>query len=149
MNKIHCITGMHRSGTSLIASWIEHCGLSIEDGNLMGPGIGNPKGHFEDSDFVDLHSSAILSEHPGSKNWQVFVGKFMTFSDGHLSTAKKLVRERNKQFDNWGWKDPRSVLFLEQWKAIMPDLKVPLNWRPCSEVVHSLIERSSNGRMVQ
>jgi len=142
MNNILCITGMHRSGTSLIASWLEHCGLNIHNGNVIGPHIGNSKGHFEDKDFVNLHSSAILAEHPMSKNWQVFVDKLMTFSDGHLSTAKKLVSERNEKFNNWGWKDPRSVLFLEQWKAIIPDLKVLLIWRPCSEVVRSLIDRS-------
>ena len=143
MRHILCITSMHRSGTSLLASWIEHCGLNIHNGNVMGAHVGNPKGHFEDEDFVDLHSSAILSEYPSSKNWQVFVDTFLTFSDGHLSMAKKLVSERNKKFNNWGWKDPRSVIFLEQWKAIMPELKVLLIWRPCSEVVHSLAERSS------
>jgi len=112
----------------------------------MGAHISNSKGFFEDNDFVNLHSSAILSEYPMSNNWQVFVDKPMKFSDGDLSTARKLVSERNNKFNNWGWKDPRSVLFLEQWKAIMPDLKVLLIWRPCSEVVHSLIERSSKAR---
>jgi len=142
MNKVICITGMHRSGTSLTASWLERCGLNIHNGNVIGANIGNSKGHFEDKDFVELHSSAILSEYPSSKNWQVFVDKLMTFSDGHLATAKKLVSERNKKFNNWGWKDPRSVLFLEQWKAIIPDLKVLLIWRPCSEVMRSLLDRS-------
>ena len=90
MNKIICITGMHRSGTSLTASWLEHCGLMVHDGNFYGPDTGNPKGHFEDKEFVDLHASAILLEKPKSKGWKVVTEKFLTFTGEHISYANML-----------------------------------------------------------
>jgi hypothetical protein len=139
---IICITGMHRSGTSLTASWLESCGLTIHDGAFWGPSVGNPRGHFEDKGFVRLHASAIRRERPKSKGWKIFARNFLTFNDEHLARAHDLVDERKARYDVWSWKDPRSVLFLEHWKAILPELKALLVWRPCTEVVHSLIRRS-------
>lgn len=139
---ILCITGMHRSGTSLTASWLESCGLAIHDGNLMGSSTGNPKGHFEDQDFVDIHSSVIRLDNRRSNGWKVFAEKSLSFTDDQLARAHVLVRERNEKYSVWGWKDPRTVLFLDQWKEHVPELKVLFVWRPCSEVVDSLIERS-------
>ncbi len=142
MTTVLCITGMHRSGTSLTASWIESCGLSINDSNLIGPSADNSKGHFEDQDFVDLHSSSIRLGNPKSIGWKVFAATSLAFTDNQLVRAHTLVRERNEKFSVWGWKDPRSVMFLMQWKEVIPALKVLLVWRPCSEVVDSLIKRS-------
>ena len=142
MNKIICITGMHRSGTSLTTSWLELCGLRTHNGNIIGAHTGNPKGHFEDKDFVDLHSSGILQKYPKSKGWKVFTDNFQFFENQHLRHATNLISQRNAKYELWGWKDPRSVVYLRQWKEIIPALKVFLIWRPCSEVVQSLIKRS-------
>jgi hypothetical protein len=141
--KVICITGMHRCGTSLLASWLERCGLSIHNGSYWGPGPGNPKGHFEDKDFVALHDSAIKAEDSASKGWIVFPQKpFFFKSDEHISQAFSLIEVRNAKYAIWGWKDPRTSLFLEHWKKIVPSLKVIMLWRPCTEVIYSLIRRS-------
>ena len=49
---------------------------------------------------------------------------------------------RNEKHRLWGWKDPRSVLFLEHWKSLIPELKVLMLWRPCAQVSYSLTRRS-------
>ena len=139
---ILCITGMHRSGTSLVASWLERCGLTIHDGRYWGPSVGNPKGHFEDKDFVDLHSSTVLAHSPKSHGWKIFSEDSLTFDTHGVSRAIELVDHRNRKYGRWGWKDPRSVNFLQQWKAIIPKLGVLLVWRPCGEVASSLVRRS-------
>jgi hypothetical protein len=36
------ILGMHRSGTSLFASWLDKCGINMGD-KMLGAGVGNPK----------------------------------------------------------------------------------------------------------
>ncbi len=133
---------MHRSGTSLTASWLQACGLPIHDGNLVGPATGNPKGHFEDDDFMSLHSAAILQQYPKSRGWKVVTYKFIFFEDEQLRHATSLVSQRNAKYELWSWKDPRSVIYLRHWKRIIPTLKVLLIWRPCCEVVHSLLRRS-------
>ena len=148
---IICIAGMHRSGTSLTASWLERCGLTIHDGAIMKPAQSNPKGHFEDNDFVNLHVSAIKNVVPKSRGWIVERCDPMNFTGKHLRQATSLNEIRSQKYDIWGWKDPRTILFLESWKTIIPEMKVISIWRSCHEVVHSLINRSkySNNPLVK
>ena len=58
------------------------------------------------------------------------------------AAAREMIARRNSKFSIWGWKDPRTSLFLHQWKRLIPDLKVVLLWRPCAEVVESLLDRA-------
>jgi hypothetical protein len=137
-----CLTGMHRSGTSLTASWLEACGLPMSLRATHGPAVGNVKGHFEDRDFADLHNRALRRRFPTSAGWKVKRPGQLSFEPSEVETARRLIQERNGQFDQWGWKDPRSVLFLDEWKSMVPELRVMMVWRQCDEVIHSLIKRS-------
>ena len=65
------ITGMHRSGTSLVASWLNLCGLILDQGRVIPPLIGNKKGFFEDLDFVLLQEKSIMQQIPFSGGWKV------------------------------------------------------------------------------
>src|SRR5205823_14417138 len=48
------ITGMHRSGTSLMASAVQQAGVDI--GSELNPATrGNKRGHFEDVEFLHFH----------------------------------------------------------------------------------------------
>ena len=134
---------MHRSGTSLVASWLERCGLKVHDGKLVGSGPGNPAGHFEDRDFLGLHESVIKKAFPSSLGWKVTSGLPLWFSsESDVEGALQLVADRNGKYNQWGWKDPRTSLFLPQWKKLMPSLKTLILWRDCEFVVNSLVTRS-------
>ena len=141
MSTVVCVTGMHRSGTSLTASWLQVCGMTIDDGRLYGPGPGNPQGHFEDADFAELHRGYLAGLNPRSRGW--IITERLRFDPGvaFLAAAQELVTKRNLRYKLWGWKDPRTTLFLEAWKQTIPGLKVLLLWRPCYDVVRSLIKR--------
>ena len=142
---------MHRSGTSLVAAWLERCGLPIHAGCFIQGSLGNPKGHFEDADFVSLHSSATLRQVPDSWGWKVLSGGSVELSSEDELRARSLIRHRNTKYAVWGWKDPRTILYLADWKRILPGLKVFCVWRPCSDVVASLVRRSrhSDNEMVK
>ena len=142
MGNVICITGMHRSGTSLTASWLERCGLVIHSGRVYEAAAGNPRGHFEDIDVVELHSAALQDRGYGSVGWGLDGQTFLAFGTDEHARARHLVEARHGRFPVWGWKDPRSVLFLEHWKALIPELTVLLLWRPAVEVVDSLLRRS-------
>jgi hypothetical protein len=146
---IVCVTGMHRSGTSLVASWLSHCGLSMLNGSAPTPAVGNPRGDFEDKDLVKLHATALSRLDPGSKGWKTCARAFLGFAESEREQAVRLVRERNAKYSDWGWKDPRTIHFLPAWRDIVPDLKVVVVWRSSTEVVDSLVRRGSeaaNGR---
>jgi len=57
------IAGMHRSGTSLLAALASEAGFDM-GARLLAAGPGNPGGHFEDLDFLELHDAALAAR-PG------------------------------------------------------------------------------------
>jgi hypothetical protein len=133
---------MHRSGTSLVMSWLERCGVQVSNGHLVPSSIGNKRGHFEDVDFVELHISAINQVFPQAKGWVITSKDQLSSICLDVVRQQKLIQTRNNAYSIWGWKDPRTVLFLEDWRQLIPDLKVLMIWRPCSIVVDSLMRRN-------
>lgn len=129
------IGGMHRSGTSFVASMLKEAGLHV--GERLSPGEeGNTKGFFENTDFVHLH--ARILKHFGFNAWSL--ESFETLPDEQLKQVHEAVKT-NAQPGPWGWKDPRTTLFLEFWLKVFPDAKFLFVYRAPWEVVDSLFRR--------
>ena len=131
------VTGMHRSGTSLATSLLQSSGVFIGD-RLMGGGTGNAKGHFEDWDFVDLHRDTLTSLAIDREGWTTQTG--LSFTDKYLKRAKALIVARDR-YPVWGWKDPRTTLFLKCWSQLILDVKFVFIYRSPWGVVDSLFRR--------
>lgn len=133
------IVGMHRSGTSLTASILQECGLDIGK-ELMPDGKGNVKGHFENMDFYRFHMDLLIKhgEHPDG-----WVKRKINVKKKFLAQGRKVI-ERNKSAQ-WGWKDPRTTLFLEYWSELLPDAKYLFVYRKPWEVVSSMNRRNTDG----
>ena len=131
------ITGMHRSGTSLTTSLLQSAGVFVGD-RLLGNNLSNPKGHFEDLDFVEFHQSLLESQGLRSEGWMDNSCK--EIPQEFTEKAQDLIRQRNKHL-NWGWKDPRTTLFLDFWSELIPDAKYVFVYRSPWEVVDSLYRR--------
>lgn len=138
-----CIAGMHRSGTSLTASWLERCGLPIHAGRVVGPAAGNPRGHFEDQDFMSVNEFAIRLRWPHADAWKVVDDRPCHLSGLAKAGALEVVSQRQHLLGQWGWKDPRSTLLLEAWADVVDHMRTLLLWRPCRDVVASLLRRSA------
>ncbi len=133
------ITGMHRSGTSFVASALEAAGLPVGE-RLLTDFPGNPRGHFEDLDFVTLHEDALAALPEGS---------FVT-SDAPLALAADqrarlaaLVAARSA-LPAWGCKDPRTTLFLDDWQRLLPRPRWVFVYRHPLEVLASILRRGIN-----
>lgn len=137
-----CVTGMHRSGTSLTMGWLERCGLVTHDGRPMPGRVGNEAGHFEDLDFVEMHERRLLRTHPRSHGWIVTDGG-VGFDRFESELLLRYAWRRSKKYDVWGWKDPRTSLFLEQYAWLLPTMKVLIVRRPKHEILDSLVRRSA------
>jgi hypothetical protein len=137
-NKILIILGMHRSGTSLVTQWLYKCGLRIGD-QLAGPGRGNVEGHFEDLDFLHLHESILTSnKHPSTG----FVTTALTeINKNTIVSIQSLLQFKNNLNQEWGWKEPRTCLFLEHYRNLLPNAKYIVLYRNYNDVVDSLIRR--------
>lgn len=134
------ITGMHRSGTSMVAGLLGKCGLYLGN-NLLHGGRWNPKGHFEDVDFLHLNID-ILKDSGGS--WHKPPVKIEPTDKTWKKMASFLFRWPDKKL---GWKDPRACLTLEAWKRIInpAELKIIFVSRKWTEIVKSLEARNGLG----
>lgn len=135
--KILVLVGMHRSGTSLTAGWLNACNLSMGD-NLLKGTFANKKGHFEDLDFLKIHES-ILTDN--GLDYLVNENDQISVSETHRQKIKQLVTTKNKKHNQWGWKEPRTCLFLDIYNELIPDAKYMIVYRPYLEVVDSLYRR--------
>ncbi|WP_254173817.1 sulfotransferase [Planktothrix pseudagardhii] len=131
------ITGMHRSGTSLTASILQSAGVHIGR-NLLGADHVNIKGHFENIDFYHLHMNILDSQGASSAGWTLQDN--LEIKEEFVDRAKELI-EQNALSSVWGWKEPRTTLFLEFWAKLLPEAKFLLIYRSPWEVADSLYRR--------
>lgn len=144
-NRVLIILGMHRSCTSLTANWLQQCGLNI--GEKLVPALfSNKDGHFEDIDFRDLHE-AIFRNHgipyAGFENIEEFKP---TNSDVDMMSA--LVRSKNRKYEQWGWKEPRTCLFINEYIKLIPSAKILVIVRDYNSVINSLINRDIHAEKI-
>jgi glycosyltransferase involved in cell wall biosynthesis len=112
---------MHRSGTSLLAAFLSSIGVRMGE-KLLPPDAGNPRGYFEDTDFQGFHRSLlwkmVRSNDGGHPDWG------WTESESLDSAQLAPHREQGRALTSgrsglWGWKDPRTTLFLDFWDEIL------------------------------
>lgn len=139
-SRILVILGMHRSATSLLASWLHACGLNLGD-ELLGEGVGNDKGHFEDKDFFLLHER-ILRRNGIACGGIRKTTPIVVDAEAAAGMAR-LVEKKNAAHKQWGWKDPRTCLFVQEYERLMPAAKYLVVYRHYALVVDSLMRRDA------
>jgi len=132
------IAGMHRSGTSYVASLFDGAGIKLGERQL-GVGHGNARGHFEDLDFLELHQRALRS--CGFHGDGIVPEGRITFPMGLEARAGEIVAARRAAGLPWGWKDPRTLLFLDFWADQVPEATWLMVFRSPWEVADSLYRR--------
>jgi hypothetical protein len=133
---------MHRSGTSLVASAFRAAGIDVGS-DLLGADEGNPRGHFEDRDFVRLHEEMLGAT---GETWLTGTpGRSSDVRPDLVARAQALVAARS-EIDQWGWKDPRTLLFLDLWDALLPEPRYLFVYRHPVDVVLSLARRGTELR---
>lgn len=136
------ILGMHRSGTSLITQWLQACGLHIGD-TLLGPETGNDEGHFEDADFVELHTQLFVNRQlPGTGLCNNYIS---TLTKAEQHAVQAIIDVKNKKHEQWAWKDPRTCLFLDTYRKLIPGAHYVIILRDYKAVVSSLLNRENKG----
>jgi len=132
------IAGMHRSGTSLVASLCQAGGLAIGT-RLLGGYPGNEVGHFEDLDFVTWHESVLRANGFGTEGF--LAAGIPRVPDGLRRDAERIVNCRRALGAPWGWKDPRTTLHLDFWAELLPEARFLFVIRRPWEIVDSLFRR--------
>lgn len=135
------VAGHGRSGTSLVTAMLQSAGVDI-GARLMGASEGNAHGHFEDLDFYEFHLAALRAR--GLHETGFVLEPSVPVPDQLAHRARDLVRARVQAGRPWGWKDPRTTLFLDFWQALVPHAHFVLLFRAPWEVVDSVFRRGDS-----
>ena len=120
------IAGMHRSGTSLVASYLASLGVHMGD-RLIPADSRNPRGYFEDADFVELHGRILrdctAAGEAGHQDWGWTESERLDRAPlaRYAAEARDLAARRAGTPGIWGWKDPRTTLLLDFWDEILQE----------------------------
>ena len=137
------VAGMHRSGTSFVASLLHAAGYGMGERQLAADRA-NRKGYFEDVDFLDLNRRMLRAAVPGDDaghhdwGWTESERFDARAFEPFRSEANALVDARRAQGAPWGWKDPRTSRLLEFWHARLPEARYVLVYRFPWEVADSM-----------
>ena len=151
-----CVTGMHRSGTSLVANLLRLSGLYLgEEDELLPPGPDNTEGYWEHGKFVSLNDAILQSLGSAWDSPPVIATDSWPYEErfNSLRVRAEVLLEEFVNREPWGWKDPRACLTLPFWQSLngmqMPfwtgrgeKLKVVICFRDPLEVSQSLRDRS-------
>ncbi len=143
------VTGMHRSGTSFVASLLGAWKVPMGD-RLLPADRGNPAGYFEDVDFMALNGrilAACTPEEDGHRDWGWTESE--TFDAAQLpayrDAAAALVAARDRAERAWSWKDPRASMLLDFWDDVLgQDARFLLLYRHPWEVADSMLRTGAD-----
>lgn len=142
-SRVLIIVGMHRSGTSLITQWLHRCGLSIGE-ELYPADMANKEGYFEDTDFLKAHQQLLKKRsHPSTG----FIDQPLdSLQHTELKNIQDLI-DRKSERKEWGWKEPRTCLFLDVYNKLIPSAFYLVVVRDYTSTVSSLLTREYKMRM--
>jgi hypothetical protein len=143
-SRLVCVTGMHRSGTSLAARILNLLGVDLgpEDA-MMAATEDNPRGYWEAEPISELNDE--LLRHLGG--WWNDVPPLPggwaedPSLDRFRERARSLLDELFGGADVAGFKDPRTSLTLPFWRTVTDVSATLLVLRPVDEVCGSLDRR--------
>lgn len=141
------ITGMHRSGTSMLAGILYHLGVYMGDDLMIddidiGQVQEQPCGYFEDREFMRINDM-ILQKAKGAwdriPDWGFLLKKCR---EGN-NTLDVLLEKRSRNYQYWGFKDPRTCLTISAYLG-RQNCKIIVIYRNQVDVVESLVIRESH-----
>ncbi len=139
---VACITGAHRSGTSMVARLLHSCGLDLgPESDLMPPAPDNPDGFWENLSFVAMNDE-LLNELGGAWDLPPRATRFAEKRFDAVRARARLLVSAFSRSKVWGWKDPRNSLTLPFWRTIVPRLRTVIIVRNPLEVAYSLHQRN-------
>lgn len=142
--KIICITGMERSGTSMVARIVNLLGVSLgPPKKLILETDYNEKGCWESRSLLEISDEILVrlggSTHEPPELWPGWENspELVDLED----RAKEVISKDFAGLDIWGWKDPRSSFTLPFWQKLLPGMEYIVCIRNPVDVVNSLLKR--------
>ncbi|MGP0071541.1 MAG: sulfotransferase [Bryobacteraceae bacterium] len=134
------ILGLSRCGTSYLASFLRANGVDL-GANLGQSGYVNPRGFFEERTFVNFHRRLLAKNDPRGADIPILAGSIaQRLSDAEEAEGAQILKSLARP-GVWGWKDPRTLLFIDFWLRLLPDAKLIIPIRHPLENYCSYLKR--------
>lgn len=123
-DRVVCIFGMHRSGTSLVARIAHSLGVDLgpDEGLMAAHATDNPTGYWEHVPIVELNDR-LLEAYGGT--WDVpplFADgwEYESTADAFRADGRAVLANLVGKGDVLGFKDPRMCLLVPFWNTLIP-----------------------------
>ena len=134
--RILCVLGMHRSGTSCLTGSLQEAGLSLGECHTWNPH--NLKGNRENQQIVDINDAVLAA---ADCAWDTPPGSDLRWPEAQRREVLELFAGYADQ-SPFGFKDPRTLLVLEGWRELLPHMQFVGIFRQPVAVAQSLHNRS-------
>lgn len=129
------VSGMHRSGASVVAAIVANAGIRLGSDLRLGTAR-RRRTVPADRGFQDFHLAAVVAHGIVPEGFTTQAA--LSVPEPLRRQAARLVEARRACGQAWGWVDPRSSLLLDFWRTEVPDARFLLVFRRPWEVVASL-----------
>ncbi len=162
------VTGMHRSGTSMVVGMLQVLGVYMDPDlepitiSHRIPGDRERTDGYGEAVAFRLANEAVMRR--TGADWQ-HVESFLDQRDGPniaAASIRQLTTETHNSLKTgyldrypggrpgtWGWKDPRNSLTLPYWLTLFPHARVLHVRRDIDSVVNSLMRRSAESAAIE
>ncbi len=146
MDTAYFVLGMHRSGTSALASTLQSLGIDFGS-SLLAPSPDNPKGYFENKAVQAFNENLFtLRGYSWSDTFFDIHGLEEEIFNDLVARAQKIILSEFSSFSEFGLKDPRLCILFPIWyqacKSLGIKVKVVLAYRDPGEIALSLFKRN-------
>ena len=119
---IYIVLGMHKSGTTLVAKILHDSGVPMGDfDEALGYDEGNKYEKLENHD-LNIEMLGYDYEESSLNILKVIKGPEEVKPET-IGKIKDSIENANRQYQDWGFKDPRTCLTYSVWKALIPKHK--------------------------
>lgn len=124
------VLGMHRSGTSAITRGLKVLGVELGDQLIAAVEGDNSKGYWEDADINKLNKEMLYSIGSAWHNLTPIdhVDVETLREKGYFLKAVKLLHDKLKNNDLFGFKDPRVAKLLPFWTSVFSYSKIDVSY---------------------
>ncbi|MDH4170287.1 MAG: sulfotransferase [Acidimicrobiia bacterium] len=139
------ITGMHRSGTSMVTRGLHEAGLTLlgQQDALIDAADDNPEGFWENKRIVACNDDLLEATGGSWDNPSALLPQAVDDPRvKHLADQATEALASLRQHQHWGFKDPRTCLTAPYWLDLEPELHFVICVRHPLEVALSLRRRN-------
>lgn len=129
------VLGMHRSGTSFLTGTLQQYGLELGQHSTWNKH--NTRGNRENADIMTFHDAVLTAR---GHAWNDPPTAPVIWTEAETAQARAIVASY-AGLPHWGFKDPRALLMVDSWAALLPQVSYVGIFRHPLAVARSLKKR--------